>query len=337
MKTWGAGTAIVAVALAASGVVVTRAAHEPPAVSAGTAPILASAVAATPVSDSSVLPVGVDGPRLNPPSGAVVPRRLRYYFDGTRRLLPGHRIVAFYGAAGAPGLGVLGTASPGRLWQRLSRVASRYQQQSGPRVVPAYELITYLATSGPGADGDYSSKVSDAVIARYARAVHRHHGLLILDLQPGRGSFLTQAKTLRRWLRLPYVQLALDPEWKLYGNQQPLSRIGHTTARAINRVSRWLDGLTLRLRLPQKLLLVHEFTDDMVRNDNRVVDRDGVAVVWNIDGFGSRMAKISRYRSFAASTRLPLGFKLFYDLDIDMMSPADVLRLHPRPVVIEYE
>jgi hypothetical protein len=317
MNTWGVGAAIVAVALVATGVTATRAAPAAPV-----APVAAGHAAAAAV---------VVAPK------PVVRRPLHYYFDGTRRLLPGHRLVAFYGAAGARGLGVLGRASPARLWSRLAQVAAHYQRPHGPRVVPTYELITYLATSSPGANGDYSSRISNTVIRRYVRVVHRHHGLLILDLQPGRGSFLTQAKSLRRWLRLPFVQLALDPEWKLYGNQLPLSRIGHTTAGAVNRVSRWLDSLASRYRLPQKLLLVHEFTDAMVVGDGRIVDRDRVAVVWNIDGFGSRTAKISRYRAFAASTQSPLGFKLFYDLDVDMMSPTDVLRLQPRAAVVEYE
>ena len=39
--------------------------------------------------------------------------------------------------------------------------------------------------------------------------------LLILDLQPGRASFLHQTKVLHHFLLDPSVSIALDPEWKL--------------------------------------------------------------------------------------------------------------------------
>jgi hypothetical protein len=256
--------------------------------------------------------------------------------DGTHRLLPGHRIVGFYGAAGAPVLGVLGTAGPEALWPRLARAAKPFRSR-GRRVLPAYELIAFAATGGRGNQHNYSSRVPDATIARYARAAKRHHALLILDVQPGLGDFLADAKSLRRWLRLPYVGLALDPEWKLYGAERPLQGIGHVDASEINAVSRWVNRLTIRNRLPQKLLLVHEFTDDMVRRKARVAERTHLATVFNVDGFGGRAAKVGRYHAFAAERRTPLGFKLFYDFDVELLTPHDVLRLRPAPVVVEYQ
>lgn len=256
--------------------------------------------------------------------------------DGSTQLLPGHRIVGFYGAAGASGLGVLGSDSPDGIWSRLSRQAAPYATKHTD-VLPAYELIAFLATGSPGNQHNYSSRVADSMIARYARAAKRHHGLLILDIQPGHGQFLADAHSLRKWLLLPNVGLALDPEWQLYGGQRPLSTIGHTSAYVINQVSHWLNHLTRVNRLPQKLLLVHEFTDDMVRNKPALHPRSRLAMVFNVDGFGGRAAKVGKYRDFAKDRRFPLGFKLFYDMDIDMMSARDVLQLRPRPAVVEYE
>ena len=256
--------------------------------------------------------------------------------DGTHQLFPGHRIVAFYGAAGAPALGVLGSGSPDAVWQRLTREAAPYRTRRVD-VLPSYELIAFLATGSRGNQGNYSSRLPDATIARYARAAKRHHGLLILDVQPGHGSFVADARSLRKWLLLPNVGLALDPEWQLYGAERPLSRIGHTNAHAVNQVSHWLNRLTRVNHLPQKLLLVHEFTDDMVRNKPALRTRRHLAMVFNVDGFGSRGAKVGKYQDFARDRRFPLGFKLFYDWDIDMMAARDVLRLHPRPAVVEYE
>jgi hypothetical protein len=256
--------------------------------------------------------------------------------DGTRTLFPGHRVVAFYGVPHAPGLGVLGAGSPDGLWPRLRRQAAPYATKHAP-VMPAYELITYLATGSHGNQGNFSSRLPDSTIARYAHAAKRHHGLLILDIQPGRGQFLSDARTLAPWLRLPYVGLAIDPEWKLYGGQVPLSGIGHTSAHVVNHLSHWLNQLTRVNHLPQKLLIVHQFTESMVTDKAHVSTRKHLSLVFNVDGLGGRAAKVGKYRDFARDRRFPLGFKIFYDADIGLMQPAEVLRLRPRPVIVEYE
>jgi hypothetical protein len=252
-------------------------------------------------------------------------------------LFPGHRIVAFYGAAGNPSLGALGDAPPGKLWHRLAAQASKYDRR-GTATVPAYELIAYVAQGSAGPAGDYTAMVPDATIRSYLKVVKAHHGMLILDIQPGRSSFLADAKTLARYLDEPDVGLALDPEWKLPpGGHFPYDRIGHTSAAQINAVSGWLAHRTRAHHLPQKLLLVHQFQAQMVRHKPAVRTRHDVAVTFNMDGFGSRAKKRASYKTVAADHRFPLGFKLFYDQDIDLFDPADVLACKPPPYVIEYE
>jgi hypothetical protein len=256
--------------------------------------------------------------------------------DGTRHLIPEHRLVAFYGAAGTPQLGVLGTGSPDEVWPRLRRQAKAYDRTRVP-VLPTYELIAYVATSSAGPDGDYASRVPDHTIHRYAAAARRHHALLVLDIQPGRGSFLADAKSLERWLVKPQVALALDPEWQLGPHERPLQQIGHTDGRTVNRVSRWLGELTRVNDLPQKLLLIHQFTTDMVRHKGLVRARKHLALVFNMDGFGSREAKIGNYQRMAQDKRFPLGIKLFYKQDSNLLTPRRVLHLKPRPSVVEYQ
>lgn len=291
-----------------------------------------------PVAVAPVAPVGSFDrmPVVRPVYVPPKPIHWRTLPDGTRTLFPGHRVVAFYGAPHAPGLGILGAGTPDDMWPQLRHQAKPYATAHAP-VVPAYELISFLATGSRGNQGNFSSRVSDQTLWRYAHAAKRHHALLILDIQPGRGRFLPEARTLTPWLRLPYVGLAIDPEWKLYGGQLPLSGIGYTSAHVVNRVSRWLNHLTRVNHLPQKLFLVHQFTDEMVRDKDRVVGRKHLATVFNVDGLGGRAAKIGKYRDFASDQRFPLGFKLFYEADTGLMSPAEVLRLRPRPVIIEYE
>lgn len=255
---------------------------------------------------------------------------------GGRILFPDKRIVAYYGGAGTPDLGVLGDGPPEKVWPRLAKQAAEYQD-SAATVLPAYELISDVAQASPGADGDYSGAISDGQIQRYLTSARRHHALLILDIQPGRGEFLPMAKRLRHWLEQPDVALALDPEWKMHGHEVPGERIGHTDASVINEVSAWLEQLTTEHNLPQKLLLIHQFTHDMVHHKDQVSTRPDVELTFNMDGFGSRAAKLSKYKQLQSYHSFNLGLKLFYDQDVHIFTPDEVLALHSPPSVIEYQ
>ena len=161
--------------------------------------------------------------------------------------------------------------------------------------------------------------------------------LLILDIQPGRSDFLRETTRLERWLREPDVSLALDPEWRVSAGEVPGQVIGQVDAREVNATSSWLARLVDRHALPQKLLLIHQFHEDMV-DDTLLRRPPGLAVVLNADGFGGRAAKKSKYRFFARSApAFHRGFKLFYEEDTDLMSPRAVLRLRPSPDVVVYE
>jgi hypothetical protein len=290
---------------------------------------------------SSARSVRASGADRRPPGPtSVVTRGVvrppSYEPGGGRTLLPNNRVVAFYGAAGNPRLGVLGEAPPEQLWPRLDAQAAAYRQ-SGTPVVPAYELITYTTQAAPGPANTYSAEITDATIERYLEVVRAHHGLLILDIQPGRAEFLADAQTLEHWLAEPDVALALDPEWKLDAGQLPSKQIGHTTAAAVNAVSAWLSQLVATENLPQKLLLIHQFTPDMVRDKPSVQSPPGVAVVFNMDGYGGQAVKLSKYQLLAEDTRFPLGFKVFYHQDVSPFGPSDLLGFTPTPSVIEYQ
>ena len=47
-------------------------------------------------------------------------------------------------------------------------------------------------------------------------------------------------------------------------DQVPGQVIGRVGAREVNATTAWLDQLVTKHDLPQKLLLIHQFTDDMV-------------------------------------------------------------------------
>src|SRR3712207_2851633 len=112
----------------------------------------------------------------------------------------------------------------------------------------------------------------------------------------------------------------------------------YTTLFRSNAVSAWLSRIVQRRNLPEKLFVVHQFTSDMIQGKERVKRRPGLAVTMNVDGFGDRPNKISKYREFTSEgRRFHDGFKLFYKEDVNLMRPRNVLALKPPPDLVVYE
>jgi hypothetical protein len=264
------------------------------------------------------------------------PEKLVELPRGGRSILPDFRVVAYYGAPQDDELGALGIGSPASAARKLERAAKPFARKTRP-VLPAMELIAVVAAAHPGPGDRYNLRQPDSVIRRYLKAARKAKTLLILDVQPGRSDFFTETKRLRKWLKEPDVGLALDPEWRMGPGQVPGQVIGSVGSREVNATTAWLDQIVTRYKLPQKLLLVHQFTNDMVP-EAELKERKGLASVLNVDGFGTQSLKIAKYKSFAAEkSSFRRGFKLFYKEDVKMMSAAQVMRLRPRPDVVVYE
>jgi hypothetical protein len=246
------------------------------------------------------------------------------------------RIIAFYGSGTAPGLGVLGRGTPEHAWSRLAAQAAAYDRPGQPAPLPAFELIATIAQAGPGPDGQYREREPAAVIDRYLRTVRAHHGLLILDIQPGRSDFLTEARALAPWLRQPDVSLALDAEWRMAPGQIPGKEVGSVSAAEVNTVSAWLDRLVVANHLPPKVFLLHKFRATMLRDESAIANRPHLYEVVNMDGYGSRSIKLPEYHEWAGG-HFPVGIKLFYRQDPDLLSPADIRALAPSPVIVDYQ
>jgi hypothetical protein len=58
-------------------------------------------------------------------------------------------------------------------------------------------------------------------VRTYVPGGARYKAYLVLDLQPGRSTFLSQARKLRWALKKPWVGLALDPEWRMGPGEVP--------------------------------------------------------------------------------------------------------------------
>ena len=257
---------------------------------------------------------------------------------GGRSLLPKHRLVGFYGAPQDPALGELGIGSPAEAGERLEKQAKAYEDGSRP-VLPVFELLATIAAAAPGDDGLYRTRQPHSVIRKYLEAARAEDAILLLDIQPGRASFSDEVRYLERWLREPDVGLALDPEWRVGPTEVPGAVIGSVSAAEVNKVAADLAALVERHDLPEKLFVIHQFTDEMITSKNELEPHPGLATVLNADGFGDPPNKIAKYRQLhpRRESGLGSGFKLFYSEDINLMSPEAVLKLKPSPDLIVYE
>jgi hypothetical protein len=255
--------------------------------------------------------------------------------QGGVKIFPAYRVVAYYGTAGNSALGVLGEGHPDRMLPKLRAAAKPF---AGDRKVQvAYELIATVAQGSPGADGDYSRMISLNRIQQYVDQARRHKVLVILDLQPGRGDFLPQARKLERFLVQPHVGLALDPEWRMRAGEVPGRVIGRVGAAEVNRVSDYLAGLVARHGLPEKLFVLHQFRASMLPDIGRVEKRRGLALVQHVDGFGTRAEKDATWKRLRRPQQFHLGYKLFYDEDVKRYRAADVLRFKPAPELVSFQ
>jgi hypothetical protein len=251
-------------------------------------------------------------------------------------LFDGRMFVAYYGTVGTPVLGVLGESSPEQAIARVQRAAAPFARNGLP-AQPVFELIVTIADAHPGPDGDFNHDVPAAAVRRWIDAAHASGALLVLDVQPGRADFPSVVKRWAWALSDPSVGLAIDPEWRMHGNQVPGRVIGSVTTWEVNLTSRWLEELAEAENLPQKLFLVHQFRRDMLRGKHRVEDRRLLAEVQHVDGFGAPREKLATYAAVARPADFRMGFKLFYDEDRPRLSAARVMQIKPRVDFVSFQ
>ncbi|WP_305788898.1 hypothetical protein [Symbioplanes lichenis] len=297
-----------------------------------------SDAAATP-SDPAAVPSGSAAASVAPGQSAAAPSTAggdtqQLPLGGTK-IFPDYRVVAYYGTAGTGTLGVLGEGSPDTMLPKLRAAAKPF---AGDRKIqPAYELIASVAQAGPGRDGDYSQMIPLSKIQQYVDQARRNKVMVILDLQPGRGDFLPQAKQLERFLVQPHVGLALDPEWRMPAGKVPGKTIGKVSAAEVNRVSAYVSGLVAQHRLPEKLFVVHQFRSSMLPDISKIQKRPGLALVQHVDGFGTRSEKDATWDRLRRPQQFHLGYKLFYDEDIKRYGARDLLKFSNVPELVTFQ
>jgi len=255
-------------------------------------------------------------------------------------MFPGRRLVALYGNPQTGLLGVLGEQGAEASVARVRQISVGYDAD-GLTVLPTFEIIATVAAADAGADGNYSNEMTVDFLRPWIDVAARNGIYVLLDLQPGRSDFLSQAKLYEELLLLPNVGLALDPEWRLGPDQFHLRQIGTVTAEEVNSVVEWLAALTREHDLPQKMLLLHQFRVSMLQDRDQIETPPELATVIQMDGQGAISDKYGTWGVITQGWETAgwrYGWKNFYDEDVPgPISPAEVLDLVPTVVYVSYQ
>lgn len=265
-------------------------------------------------------------------------------------LLPFNRIVAYYGNLYSKNMGVLGEYPEDVMLSKLEAEVKKWQDADPTTpVIPALHYIAVVAQGSPGADGKYRTRMPfteiDKVLAMAAKipATPGGDAIVFLDVQVGFSNVESEVPLLEKYLKLPNVHLAIDPEFSMKSGIRPGKIVGTLDAADINFASNYLAKLVKENHLPPKILIVHRYTEKMLTNYKQIKTMPEVQIVINMDGWGGQAKKIGTYTNFIYPEPVQFtGFKLFYKNDIltagtTLMTPETILKLTPRPIYIQYQ
>ncbi|RAV33203.1 hypothetical protein CHEID_10280 [Corynebacterium heidelbergense] len=259
---------------------------------------------------------------------------------GGELVFPGRRMIALYGHPSGPALGAMGEQDPQASVKRVQDLCEQYKQFAQEPVIPAFEIIATVAASEPGPDGNFTNESDVSELRPYVDAITKAGGYAVLDLQPGRGSFLEQAKLYEELLKQPNVGLALDPEWKIGPGEMPMQRVGSAEAAEINEASQWLSTLVRDNKLPQKALVIHQFQLQMLRDREQIdTNHPELAFVLHADGHGTTEEKFETWNVMRQDLdpAFFMAWKNFFDEDKPMFDPQQTMDVQPRPWFVSYQ
>ncbi len=272
----------------------------------------------------------VEMARLQRPPAATPVRPLLF----EKRLL-----VGLYGTPGGPGLGILGTTSATKTVALAREQELAYQELlTDTIVIPYFHMVTTIADPHPGADKDYNHRALTTTIQSWIDVAQRHAVWSVLDIQPAHSPLTVELAYVAPFLRQRDVHLAIDPEFMMSETARiPGARIGFMDGDDLNLVQAWLNDVAIAIG-QRKMLIIHQFDNRMFAGKEAIVDYPMVDLVWDADGFGSPHPKVVDYVQYAGEPGFEYGgFKLFYNYDVPVMTPAQVLGLEPQPVLVMYQ
>ena len=258
-------------------------------------------------------------------------------------ILPGKRIIAYYGNPFSKRMGVLGEYPKEQMLAKLDREVERWKAADpATPVVPALHLIAVVAQADSGKDGRYRLRHGGALIEKVYGWAKERNALTFLDVQVGLSTIQDELPRLEPYLSRPDVHFGIDPEFAMHNGTKPGKKIGSFDAKEVNFVIDWLAKLVTAKNLPPKILVVHRFTKPMLTNADDIKLDPRVQVVIHMDGWGPPGLKRDSYAAYVYAEPVQFaGFKLFYKNDLRngsrIMTPTELLRLTPKPMYIQYQ
>ena len=259
-------------------------------------------------------------------------------------LLPFNRIVAYYGNFYSKNMGILGEYPPDEVLKKLADdVASWKTADPSTPVIPAIHYIATTAQKYPGADKKHILRMPSSQLDKAVALAAQAHAITFFDIQPGKSTVQTEVPLLKEYLKRPDVHLGIDPEFAMKSGKTPGTVVGSLDASDINWVIEYLATIVKENKLPPKILVIHRFTQDSVTHYREIKPLPEVQVVMDMDGWGSPDHKLTTYRNIIYPEPVQFtGFKVFYKNDLRkpskrLMTPDEILKLHPIPSYIQYQ
>lgn len=270
------------------------------------------------------------------------PVKAPYPRDGA--ILPFKRIIAYYGNFYSKKMGVLGEYPEAEMLARLdAEVAKWTEADPSTPAIPALHYIAVVAQGSAGADGKYRARMPFTEIDKVLEIAEKRNAIVFLDVQVGFSTIQTELPLLEKYLKLPQVHLAMDPEFSMKGEHRPGKAVGTYDAADVNFAAEYLAKLVRENDLPPKVLVVHRYTQKMLTNYQNIKPLPEVQIVIHMDGWGGKAKKKNTYDQFVYKEPVQFaGFKLFYKNDLwdpgtVLYSPPELLKLRPIPVYIQYQ
>jgi len=259
-------------------------------------------------------------------------------------ILPNKRIVAYYGNLYSTRMGILGELPKPQMFAKLqSEIAKWELADPQTPIQPALHYIAVTAQGSAGADGMYRLRMPFNQIDKVIKMADEINAIVFLDVQVGLSTVQKELPNFKDYLKRPNIHFGIDPEFSMKTGDKPGSVIGSLDATDINYIIDYLATLVIENNLPPKVFVVHRFTQGMITNAKLIKKVPEVQVVMHMDGWGHPSQKLDSYKYFICKEPVMFtGFKLFYKNDLknvphQMMTPAELVKLKPRPVYIQYQ
>ncbi|MBA4168395.1 MAG: hypothetical protein H0X41_12780 [Chitinophagaceae bacterium] len=280
---------------------------------------------------------------LNGDSSGRWPVKTSYPLPGA--ILPFKTVIAFYGNLYSKQMGILGELPRGQMLSKLRSEITKWKEADSTLAIqPALHYIAVTAQGSPGKNGKYRLRMPFNQIDSVLSMAKEIDAIVFLDIQVGLSTLQSELPEFEKYFAMPNVHLGIDPEFSMSkSGKAPGKVVGTFDAADINYASDYLARIVKQYNLPPKILTVHRFTQGMLTNYKQIKTAPEVQLVMHMDGWGEPARKINTYRQFIYKEPVQFtGFKLFYKNDVirsnsRMMTPAELLKLKPRPVYIQYQ